>query len=182
MKKKGLTLFEALVVVIIFTILFGLVFEILATGRRSGDIGTTLQDVQVQAKQGLENMIRELYESSTSHIYPSPLTNSANITFQVPIGFDADGELIWGAEGVQAQGIRYSINDQQQLLREIINPYPTGGAVEGGTKVLANFVQSVLFSLPPSSNTLTISLISTKASLGGPDFSSALTSAVYLRN
>lgn len=184
MKKKGFTLFEALVVVVIFTILFALVFEILATGRRSGDIGTTLQDVQVQAKQGLENMTREIYESSAKKVKPAPpFTNSNSITFQVPVGFDTDGDLLWGAEGnlnYLNWGIKYEVNSENKLIRQLINPYPSGRVEE--EKVLANFVQGVSFSLAQNSNTLTISLTTQRTGLGGPDLSTTLSSAVTLRN
>ena len=181
MKKKGFTVFEALVVVIIFTLLFALVFEILATGRRSGDIGTTLQDAQGQAKQGLENMTRELYESSTSHVNPSPLNNSSYLVFQVPVGYDADGNLLWGADGQSGYGIKYIINSQnQRLMRQVLDRYPIGSLIK--ENVLANFVQSVSFTLAQNSNTLTISLTCQRTSLGGPDLSATLSSAVNLRN
>lgn len=179
MKTKAYTLLETLVVVGIFALMFALTFQILTSNRISFDIGLAKQDVENQARLGLESMGRELYKTNSAHVTISGATNSI-VTFQVPIGYDTGGSLIWGAgeTGEPVTGgwqIRYSLNVGQQLIREVLD---TASSVVS-TRVLANAVNSLTFSL--NNNLLTMSLTIQKTA-SGRTLSQSFSSSVAFRN
>lgn len=182
MRIRAFTLLETLVVLGIFTLMFTVTFEILSANRRSFDIGLTKQDVENQARLGLESMSRELYKTNSSHVTITVDTGSNSIiTFQVPIGYDTGGSLIWGADeaGEPSTGgwqIRYSLNAGQQLIREVLDT--SNNLVN--TRVLANAVNSLTFSL--SNNLLNINLTAQKTALGGRVLSQGFSSQVTFRN
>lgn len=181
MIKKGYTLLETLIVVALFSLLFGIVFEILTTGGTSWNIGSTQQEVDTQVRQGLENMVKELYatnsgRSSITNDVPHP--GSQIITFQVPVGYDVNGNIIWGADEFNNYSIRYTIGGNQQLLRQVLDA--SGAVVSERERVLANYVQSLNFTL--ANKILTITLTIQKTALGKRTLSRTLSSAVTLRN
>lgn len=178
MKIKAFTLLETLVVLGIFTLMFTITFEILSANRRSFDIGLTKQDVENQARLGLESMSRELYKTNSNYVTISP--NAAIITFQVPIDYGAGGSLIWGAgeSGEPATGgykIRYSLNAQSQLIREVLDTTDTVVS----TRVLANAVNNLTFSL--ADNLLSIGLTAQRT-VSGRTLSQPFSSRVTFRN
>jgi type II secretory pathway pseudopilin PulG len=178
--KKATTLMELVVVISLFALLYALLFEILALGRRAWDVGSGQQEIEGQARQGMENMLRELYESSSSRMTPTPpFSDILNLTFQLPIGYNnTTAILLWGSRDPVSTGycIRFRINDQQQLVREILD---TADQVTE-TKVLANYAQNLTFSA--SNRTLTINLNTHKTSATRQELSSNLNSTIFYRN
>lgn len=170
---SGFTLIETLVVVAIFSMLFSAIFTMLSVSNNSFNTGSTQQDVENQARQGLNNMIRELYETNAGNV---SITGGGNdiITFQLLFD-DGSGNLIWGADGIQDFKIRYAIN-ANQLLRQILDA--SNNLVS--QRVLAVDAFSLQFSL--SGSMLNISLTSQKSAVGGRVLSHTLSSKVTFRN
>lgn len=183
-ERKGYTLVEILVVVVLFGLLFAAVFEILSTNRIAWDTSSTTQNLENQARFGLNNMARELYNTNSGRIaieaQPEPGAESnQRVTFQVPVGYDANGNLRWGAEGTESDFIRYSINGNQ-LLRQVLDD---DGSTILNSRVLANDVRNVQglqFSL--TNNLLTITLTTQRISPGKRNLAQTMTSEVAFRN
>lgn len=180
MRTKAYTLVEAMVVMALFGLLFAAIFEILAVNRNTWDIGLTQQTVENQARLGLENMIRELYNSNTAATQGNITieNDSQRITFRVPVGYNpgGSGNLIWGAEGTVDLRIRYTVNANNQLVREVLN---TNNNITT-SRVLASNIQDVQFLL--SNNLLTVTLTAQRNALGNRPLSQAFTSSVTFRN
>lgn len=176
--KKAFTLLETLIVAILFTLLFAAVFEILTTGRMSWNIGSTQQDLENQARQSMNAMARDLYQSNAAQI--TNLTANS-ITFRVPVGYDEDRDLLWGAAGVEDRQIRFLVNANGQLIRQILDN-ASQPLVPPDERILTGDVGNLIFlpsslPLPADTNTLTISLTTQRAS-----FSYNLSSTLTFRN
>ncbi len=182
-ERKGYTLVEILVVVVLFGLLFAAVFEILSTNRIAWDTGSTTQNLENQAFFGLNNMARELYNTNSGRITieaePGAEPNQ-RVTFQVPVGYDANGDLLWGerAGGTENFSIRYTINNNQ-LLRQVLDE--NDAVINERTRVLASDVQGLLFS-PLNNNLLTITLTTGRISPGNRPLEQTMTSEVAFRN
>jgi prepilin-type N-terminal cleavage/methylation domain-containing protein len=179
MKKKGFSLVEVLMVLAIFTVMFGLIFDIFISGQNAFQSGPEQQDIQNKVRQGINAMTRELFTSKTSKITPLAASPNDNyIIFQVPIGYDASGSLLWGANGMENYRIKFSA-ESQNLVRSILNT--ASNVVE--QRVLATDVEAdgLKFVLPPGSNTLSISLTVKKSVYRRP-MAENLTTKVTFRN
>jgi len=174
---KGYTLVEILVVVGLFSLLFSVVFEILSANRIAWDIGSTTQDLENQARLGLNNMTRELYTTNSGQITIAGTAPNQTITFKVFVGYDAGGSIQWGAEGFTGYSIKYTISNKQ-LLRQVLDG--GGVVIPAKTKVFANSAQGLQFSL--NSNLLTITLTTQMKSPGNRSLTRAITSSVAFRN
>ncbi len=174
MKKYGYTLIEMLVVLAIVTLLFSAVFGVLTASNTSFNTSSAQQTVENQARQGLDNMLRELYETSGGRVVLSD--GNSVITFKVPMGFDGLGNLLWGAQGVQDYKIRYLI-DNKQLVRRVLDA--TDNLIS--QKVLSTDAQSLNFALSPSM-LLTITFVVQKNIIGGGNVNQSVSSKVVFRN
>ncbi len=174
MKKYGYTLIEMLVVLAIVTLLFSAVFGVLTASNTSFNTSSARQTVENQARQGLDNMLRELYETSGGRVVLSE--GNSVITFKVPMGFDGSGNLLWGAQGVQDYKIRYLI-DNKQLVRRVLDA--TDNLIS--QKVLSTDAQSLNFALSPSM-LLTITFVVQKNIIGGGNVNQSVSSKVVFRN
>ncbi len=173
MKRGGYTLIEMLIVLAIVSLLFSAVFGVLNVGNISFNIGSARQTIENQARQGLDNMLRELYETSGGRVVLSG-ANSV-ITFMLPVGFDGAGNLLWGAEGVQNYKIRYLV-DKNQLVRNILD----SSDKLISQKVLATDIQSLLFALDGSMMTVTLNA---KKKVTGTDYvTQSVSSKAAFRN
>ena len=187
---KGFTLYETLIVAVLFSLIFGVTFEILVRTQRFGDIGANQQEAQIQLFLGMENLVQELFDSTSTRIDPEvPFTDSPAITFQIPVGYDGTGAIIWGAkdQGIAYADhkIRYSVDGQQQLIRERLNASDTVQS----TRILAHFVSGLTFSVPPplpapqNNNTLGITLTITRPAQGSaPAVTQSMSTIVTFRN
>lgn len=181
MRRYGYTLVEILVVIVVVSLLLGVIFEIMIMGNKSFSIGSAQQIIENQARQGLDSMVRELYETNGGRVVFSDADTT--ITFKLPVGTDeVSGDLIWGAEGVQDYKIRYTV-DNNRLVRIVLDDL--NNLVR--QKVLAADVLSLKFSLnkvnPLDPNEwLTITLKTEKKAASGNILTHTVSSNVSFRN
>lgn len=142
---SGFTLVEVMIVVVLFSIIFAVTFDVLLSGRRSFDVSSMRYDIQTNAALGLNNMARELRNSASSYVDVD--AGGDSVKFLVPIG-SQNGNLIWGADGVANQRIRYEVNGQNQLVRDRFDV--SDSIVNGTTRILANYVDDVDFASQPN--------------------------------
>ncbi len=173
MKREGYTLIEMLVVLGIVSLLFGAVFGVLNIGNTSFNTGSARQTIENQARQGLDNMLREFYETSGGRVVLSG-ANSV-ITFKLPVGVDGSGNLLWGAQGVQDYKIKYLV-DNNQLVRKLLDP--SDNLIS--QKVLAVDIQSLLFAL--NGSIMTVTLNAKKKVIGNDYVTQSVSSKVVFRN
>ena len=133
----GFTLVEVMMVVVLFSVMFAVAFDVLLSGRRSFDVASIRYDLQTNAALGLNNMARELRPSASSKITIS----AGSIEFLVPIGKAGNGDIIWGADATEGNQINYMVNGTQ-LERNILDP---DGFTTGAPRILANYVDNVSF-------------------------------------
>lgn len=169
----GYTLIEMLIVLAIVTLLFSAVFGVLTASNTSFNTASARQTIENQARQGLDNMLRELYETNGGRVVLSG-ANSV-ITFKLPVGFDGAGNLLWGAQGVQDYKIRYLV-DSKQLIRKVLDS--SDNLIS--QKVLAADIESLLFSL--NTSILTVTLNAKKKVIGTNSVTQSVSSKVAFRN
>ncbi|MEK6564442.1 MAG: prepilin-type N-terminal cleavage/methylation domain-containing protein [Candidatus Omnitrophota bacterium] len=142
----GFTLVEVMIVVVIFSIIFGVSFDVLLSGRRSFDASSIRYDIQTNAALGLNNMARELKNSAS--LYVDVDVGGDSVRFLVPVGYSQSGDIIWGADGETNHRIRYEVNGQNQLVRDRFDA--SDSIVNGTTRILANYVDDVDFDSQPN--------------------------------
>lgn len=136
----GFTLVEMLLVVVIFSLMFAVAFDVMLSGRRSFDVASIRYDLQTNAALGLNNMARELKDSASLYLENS----NDSIRFKVPIAQDSQsGDIIWGADPDEPEGyqISYMVNGTK-LERNILD---LSGNPVGAPRILANYVDNVSF-------------------------------------
>jgi prepilin-type N-terminal cleavage/methylation domain-containing protein len=185
LKETGFTLLEMVMVMAIFAALTVLLFDIFLAGGNFITRGSTRQDVEDQARMGLNHMLRELYQTTSSRISPAPpFTNVNNITFQIPVSVNSGGSINWGARDPgetipPGYRIRYRASGNN-LLREVLDS--SSNIVSGSTRVLARGINNLAFSLPLSSFLITVSLTAQETSNSGQVFAHTSSSRVAMRN
>lgn len=168
-RNHGFTLAEVMVVVVIFSIIFAVTFDVLLVGRRSFDTSSIRYDIQTNAALGLNNMARELKQSASLCVN---VTAGDSVKFLMNIGADNDG-IIWGADGEANHRIRYMVNGQNQLVRDRFDE--ADSIVNGTTRILANYVEDVGFASQP--NGLIMNITTSKQ-----DLEENLSSTITFRN
>ncbi len=144
-KKTGFTLLEILIAVSICGLLAAAVFEIISLGKKSWDTGSEKQTLDNQLRIGIDNMARELYNSQGGKITivdDPDRAGSKIITFSVPIGSNATG-LVWGADNKSSFFIRYVIDNNNRLMRQILNSAGVLLPNDPGTKIYASNIDSI---------------------------------------
>jgi len=172
-KDKGLTLFEIIIVVFLFSITLGAIFTALATARTSWKAGSSQLTVQQEARRGLNTMLKELRQGRLSTItgVPTDGTNYSTITFQIPSSISAGGTT-WSSN------IQYSLGGLQnaQLLR----------TQDGNQRVLANNISALNFSRNASATDVINVNVSTEKNtfpgLGTTQSNITLNSQIKARN
>lgn len=162
MKRKGYTLIETLIVILITGLLFNALFDVLNFSSSSFNSGYIQQTVENQARQGLDAMERELYQTNRTNVVFSDA--NATITFKIPVRYDyvgGVGRIFWGAEGVENQQIRYTI-DNKQLVRRVLDV--ANNLVS--QRVLAVDIQTLGFDIV-ADNMLTVTLIAQEPTYDG---------------
>jgi prepilin-type N-terminal cleavage/methylation domain-containing protein len=145
-KRRGMTLFEMLVVTIVFGIIAAVVFLAASSSQTSYLSTETAVYVQQQARQALSDMERELRQAGGA------IATAINqIDFQANLGYNQaapcpPNAVCWGALdqlGANQSGwrVRYRLAGTQ-LVRELLDG---AGAPQAGTRVLANDVTSIQF-------------------------------------
>lgn len=190
MKKSGFTFIELMVTLFIFSILSLSLWTVLSTGRHTWHRGRTQIELQQEIRRAMDWMTKELRPSGSGRALISSL--GTTITFQVPVDWDNDGDIIdeaggieWGADGNANWAIQYLISGRL-LLRRTLDAYPNG-AQTGADRVLANSIRSD--SPPPNAlmfsgnlPEIEIEISAQKSALPGQLLQATLQSQVTLRN
>ncbi len=166
----------------IFAVLSVLLFDIFLCGSGSWTSGAVQQDVENFARLGSEQMCRELYASAVGVIQPvAPFTDSAALSFQVPVGINALGNIIWGADDISDTGfrIRYRI-ENRRLMREVLDA--GGQVIVGRSRVLASEAEGLSFSLATGSHILFFDFTTQESTPSGRVFTHTVNSRIFLRN
>lgn len=143
---KGFTLVEILISAAILTVLIAGVFMVLNIGQRSWNADMGWLDLQQQARQAMAGMVREIRQSKSSDI---AITGAPpRIQFRIPTDITTQ-PIIYSAD------ISYYLSNNQ-LIRE----HPAGT-----TKILANDINALNFSLSDDELSLSIALEARKSSL-----------------
>ena len=187
-RNAGLTLPELLIVLALTTIVAGAVYTSSLMGGKLYFSSETYVHVQQQARQALDNMVRELRGADGT------ITVAANqCTFQLALGYNLANPCPTNAVCIGAQdqagaaqfgwSLRYRLNGTQ-LIREILdNQVPP--QVQG-SRVLANDVSQLSFIyVGAPTNTITVQLQTQRTSQqlpGGTLGTTPLTTRVRLRN
>ncbi|MFH0877204.1 MAG: prepilin-type N-terminal cleavage/methylation domain-containing protein [Candidatus Omnitrophota bacterium] len=166
--KKGFTLIEVLVVMLISTVVIGALMITMSAGRTSWYSGDTQISVQQELRKALGQISDDLRLSSESQI--SVLANGIpyNATsFNVSQGVLSTGAINWSANPIV-----YALASGQ-IMR-------TQGA---SVRVVANNITSMIFvRQTASSDVVRINLTAQKATPFGHILNATVASAVFLRN
>ena len=144
--SSGMSLFEMLVVIIMFGVIAGAIVLAASSSQTSYLSGETTVYVQQQARQALGEMGQELRQAGGT------ITTAVNqIEFQMNLGYNQaapcpPSAVCWGARDQLASSqagwrVRYRLA-ANQLLRELLD---AAGNPQPGTRVLANDVTSLQF-------------------------------------
>lgn len=177
--KRGFTLAEVIIVVALLGLMLSLSMQILVDSFKNSQVGTVYQDMGDESRLDMEYMTRELYNTSPTHIFPSSGASPAfsEIYFQVPVGFDAAGNIKYGADGIKDYWIDYSFQGGN-LIRTLLdvnkNPILTS------KKKLSGDVIGLSFDLS-AGNAVTVTLTLGKT-LSGVPRSQTLSTIVTFRN
>lgn len=194
-KYCGFSLIEVMVVIAVFSIIIASVFSIMTIGRNAWYQGGTAIDVQQEGRKAMDKMVRELRESgSQKQNLPTSSPYQANeVIFQISVGVDTDGNIIWGATTDWADSttvtasyaIKYYLSNNK-IYRSVLNSYPSGSVV-GTDTIMANNIQSLTFTGNVSpATTINITVVAEKTVLQGGasqrNLQFTLTSKATLRN
>lgn len=170
-RDLGFTLVEIMIVVVIFTLLIGTIFTVLATGKTSFQIGNVRIELQQDLRRGMDWITEELRQSGSSTISGVPANGSwyDTITFRIPVGVSG-GNIVWETDEIQY--LLGGLNNRQ-LLRK----------VDSDEKVLANNIISLEFSRQSlSSGIVEIALEAEKETVKGHLVEVDLDFKIKLRN
>jgi prepilin-type N-terminal cleavage/methylation domain-containing protein len=150
--KKGFSFIEILIVVFIFSLIAGGVFQIFTVGNTVYSTELALLDLQGHTRNGMDRMVREIRASSSVTVTVVN-ANSDRITFTTPA----------------ATGIQYYLSGTR-LIRE----YPSGT-----TRIIASNMARMKFTLTGSVLKIDVRADQT---VSGRSFSFPLIEKVRLRN
>jgi prepilin-type N-terminal cleavage/methylation domain-containing protein len=167
--KKGFTLVELMVVLVIFIGIILSIFAILTSGRRAWLTSEVQIDVHSSARQVISRITRELQESAPGRITIINMSaNEDRIIFQVPDAFV--GQTINWSDQIQ-----YSLGgvNGEQFVRTNL--------ATGQTEQRGNHITTLRFS-QPSVDVVQITLICDEQSIIGDNVQMRLDSQISLRN
>ena len=171
---KGLTIFEVLVSVLIFSIIaMGLGLAVVA-----GKSALLISDIPTQLRQNvlfaLMPMVRELRQTAPAKINLGEGASSNSITFKIPHDNNADGVVVDNIGNIEwGQNITYARNGAGQLTR-------TSGVT---TLVIAPNIATLQFSRPVGQDALIqIDITVSKADAQGRLYQDTEQAVVKMRN
>lgn len=130
MNRKAFTLLEALVVLLISSVVIGALLMMLSSGRRSWYAMDAQITLQQELRKALSQMLTDIPQSSETQIScPSNGTACDSLSFNVSRGVLASGAINWSDDP-----INYSLSSGQILRTE--------GPAE---RVLANHITNMTF-------------------------------------
>ena len=158
-KDLGFTLVEITITVLIFSLLIGVLFTVLTTGKTSFQVGDVHIELQQDLRRGMDSITEELPQSGSSQLwtiistaevaFPADGSSYNTIIFYIPAGV-TNGNIVW-----QTDKIQYFLDDNKRLRRKVdsvLDPKP-----------LANNIISLQFSRQSSTpNIVEIALQSEK--------------------
>lgn len=186
--EKGFTLVEVMVASFIFPILFFSVFSLLNMASMISHTNDVFAELNQSAVQTLRHISREIAQTGPAVTPPRlVITAGANgnsiVRFQIPVDWDLDGDIIgngtntpveWGVYDEAGQSglgagnaarpdllnrwAQYSVNNQNQLVREILDG---GLATIGVTQIVARNVSPAVGSFvvtPPATGVSRVTL------------------------
>ena len=171
---KGLTIFEVLVAVLVFSIIaMALGYAVVA-----GKSALLISDLPTQLRQNvlfaIMPMVRELRQTAPAKINLGEGASSNSVTFKIPHDNNADGVVVDNIGNIEWGGnITYARNGAGQLTR-------TSGVV---TSVIAPNIATLQFSRPTGEDALIqIDLIVQKADALGRLYQDTEQAIVKMRN
>ena len=166
--KKGFTLLEAMVVLLISTVIIAALFMTMTSGRSSWSTADTEISLQQDLRKAIVTMGQELRDSGNAHI--SCLANGtpqSSISFNVSQGVDGTGNMIWSTIPVN-----YSVISGQLVRTE-----------NGNSEILANNITSLAFVRTASAvNIVRINLTAQRTTQFSRLINASSNTAVMLRN
>lgn len=116
---KGFSLIEALITLVIFSLIFIAMFSIMNQGLKTWHIADINIEVQQDARRAVMAMERQLHQTRTSQIaQPANGTYYTTLSFKLPQDTDGDGDLINSTGNIEwSNFITYSRNGSNQLIR-----------------------------------------------------------------
>ncbi len=190
----GFTLTELLVVVGIFTLLIGVSFTLLSTGRFSVNLTEAEIQATEHAREAMNQIGRELRLSRVGAVLLSDnvawTTNNNSgtvVNFQIPVGSYAseldltnEGAIRWGSEDTIGAHIAYSLNAASQLIR---STYTASNGSDTVSRIVTTNISSLTFNRTTvSSNLITMEVIGQAQTPAGRVVTQTLSSSVKLRN
>ncbi|MBP7087728.1 MAG: type II secretion system protein [Candidatus Omnitrophica bacterium] len=155
MKKRGFTLVEIAIGIVIFSIVSIGVLAILASGNNTWNQEAVLLEMQQQTRLAMDGITKELRQID-------PL--------QSVIISDSDQKIVFYVTDI-GNPISYYLNGSNQIVRE----HPAGTS-----RILANNINSLTFS--HIGDVINISLLAQKIDKRGRSLSFSLTEKIRLRN
>ena len=167
-ENSGYTLVEALITVLLFSIILGACVMVLLTGTDSWQVNNTLVEVQQDLRKAEDWMKEDLVEAGTTTISGVPADGNPyyTITFKVASSISG-GNIVWSTDTIQFQ---LSSNDLQRIQGT-------------QTKTLAYNIQSLQFRRQAStSNIVEVSLQAQKNTPRGALITATKNFQVKIRN
>ena len=174
MKNRGFSLVELMITTALFSAMTVIVMQILITSQRGWSAGSDIQELQNNLNLGMSNMLRELQNTNLDKI----TADADSVVFQVPVGYNTGGEIIWGADNTSGNKISYSVDVQRRLVRGLLNAADSVVS----SRILANDIQTLAFDFTANIKIITISLTAIKQSFNHPDVFQNISSKVSFRN
>jgi prepilin-type N-terminal cleavage/methylation domain-containing protein len=209
-KDLGFTLVEIIITVLIFSLLIGVLFTVLTTGKASFQIGDARIELQQDLRRGMDSITEELPQSGASYRPQYPMesisvpangTKYSTITFRIPNDKEPFDDL--NGNGVYDAGEPFDdlngngVYDDRDVVEAMID---ADGNIEWGNQItyslngrqllrnsdpkpLANNIISLQFSRQSSTpNIVEIALQSEKKTVKGNIINLDLNFQLKLRN
>ncbi len=96
--KSGLTVIEMMIVLSLLTIVGIKIFMVVQTAGKAQAEGTTSIVLDDQARRVLDRIAYAIMGSTRETLFPDPESPvfSASLEYEVSLGLDASGEVVWG--------------------------------------------------------------------------------------
>ena len=136
---KGFTITEALVSILIFSIIVVALYLGLATGQRLWFTGDTTTELRQNVLLGIIPLTRELRQSAPAKTSLSAGTSGSSITFKIPNDNNGDGSTVDNAGNIEwSSDISYARDGSNQLIR----------TQAGASSIISQNISALEFSRP----------------------------------
>lgn len=166
--RRGFTLAESMVTIMIFAIIIGALYVALRAGDENWQTNKTRMELQQELRKAMEWMKFELMQAGNASItnVPANGTSYTTITFKVPTGV-SNGSITW-----DANSIVYQVSSNQ--LQRVYN---------GATRILATNITTLQFERQATtSDILEVSLTAQGTTVKNKTVTRQINFEVQLRN